>query len=172
VTISGVTGDVIDLGLVRLYLMEVAGSGADLRPTGRIVVFSNAVLFQPQAIYKQLPGTDYIWHTVTLTLSPDSDYQEAQKRLKAAVDSVYEQYRTVIEQQHAELQRSVNLPLDAPGPDCQLRPTDGGLEFRVRYPVELRKSADVDDRVIKALYNEIEQDPKLKLAPNGVPKVQ
>src|SRR4029077_6580403 len=35
VSVSGVTGDVIDISLVRLYLMELAGTGIDLFPTGR-----------------------------------------------------------------------------------------------------------------------------------------
>jgi hypothetical protein len=46
ISVAGITGDVVDIGLVRLYLMELGGSGLDLYPTGRIVVFSNSVLFQ------------------------------------------------------------------------------------------------------------------------------
>ena len=67
VTISGTTGDVIDIGIFRLYLMELAGSGSDLNPTGRIVVFSNAILFQPSAFFKQVPGADYGWREITLS---------------------------------------------------------------------------------------------------------
>jgi hypothetical protein len=44
ISVAGVTGDVVDIGLVRLYLMELGGSGLDFYPTGRIVVFSNSVL--------------------------------------------------------------------------------------------------------------------------------
>ena len=60
VTVAGVTGEVADIGLFRLYLMELGGSGVGLYPTGRIVVFPNAVFFQPAAVFKQLPGIDYI----------------------------------------------------------------------------------------------------------------
>jgi ABC-type glycerol-3-phosphate transport system permease component len=56
VTISNITGEVIEVGVFRLYLMELGGTPPDLHPTGRIVVFSNSVLFQPQAFYKQFPG--------------------------------------------------------------------------------------------------------------------
>ncbi|HEY2017890.1 MAG TPA: hypothetical protein VGH38_30510, partial [Bryobacteraceae bacterium] len=62
ITIAGVSGDVIEVGLVRFYMMEMAGSGTDLYPTGRVAVFSNAVLFQAGTpLYKQMPGTEYIW---------------------------------------------------------------------------------------------------------------
>src|SRR5439155_13646060 len=78
VTISGISGDVIEVGLFRLYLMELSGTKPDLHPTGRVVVFSNSVLFQPSAFYKQLPGSDYIWHEVAITLAPGSDYALAE----------------------------------------------------------------------------------------------
>jgi small-conductance mechanosensitive channel len=61
VQISGVTGDVIDIGLIRLHLMEIGDVGTDRQPTGRVVVFSNAVVFQPTAsFYKQIPGTNFV----------------------------------------------------------------------------------------------------------------
>jgi small-conductance mechanosensitive channel len=59
ISVAGITGDVVDIGLVRLYLMELAGTGLDFYPTGRIVVFSNSVLFQTGTpLFKQIPGTE------------------------------------------------------------------------------------------------------------------
>ena len=60
VTISGITGDVIDTGIFRLYMMELGGKNGDFQPTGRIVIFSNSVLFQPNAFYKQIPARNTI----------------------------------------------------------------------------------------------------------------
>jgi small-conductance mechanosensitive channel len=82
VTISGVTGDVLDIGLVRIYLIELSSAGSDAHVTGRVVVFANAVVFQPAALYKQMPGIDYVWHVVTLTLLPDTDFQLAESKLR------------------------------------------------------------------------------------------
>ena len=70
VTISGVTGEIVEIGLVRLYLMEMTGDGADVHPTGRVVGYSNSVIFQPSALFRQMPGADYVWHAATLTLAP------------------------------------------------------------------------------------------------------
>jgi small-conductance mechanosensitive channel len=171
VTISGVTGNVIDIGLVRLYLMEFAGSQGQLHPTGRIVVFSNAVLFQPSALYKQMPGADFIWHGVTLTLQADSPLEVAREKLTAAVESVYEKYKGVIEKQHAQLEESVDLQMSAPRPDCRFRYSDTGLEFTTHYPAETARAAATDDLVMKALYDAIAADTRLKLAAAGAPKL-
>jgi small-conductance mechanosensitive channel len=172
VTISGVTGNVIEIGLVRLYLMEVAGSGATFHPTGRVVVFSNSVLFQPSALFKQIPGTDYVWHTVKLSLTPDSDFLTAQEKLSAAVDSVYAEYRESIEKQHAAFAESVNLEVSVPKPECRLRFADTALEVTVSYPVPLKDASRADDEVMKALYDTIRREPQLKLSPGGVPSLQ
>src|SRR5262249_51998234 len=157
------------IGLVRIYLMEL---GSDLHSTGRVVVFSNSVIFQPAALYKQMPGLDYVWHTVSLTLAPESDFQTAESKLTAAVDSVYQQYREKIEHQFRTLERSIDVNVSTPHPETRLRFADAGLEFTARYPAELKQASSTDDRVMKALYDAIAGDPKLKFAPSGRPKVQ
>src|SRR5205807_8484610 len=107
VQISGVTGNVVDIGLIRLHLMELAGPGTDRQPTGRVVVFSNSIVFQPTAsFFKQIPGTNFGWHEVTLILSPDSDYHLAEQRMLSAVKSVYAKYRNRIEEQHRHMEKT------------------------------------------------------------------
>ncbi|MFN0169826.1 MAG: mechanosensitive ion channel family protein [Bryobacteraceae bacterium] len=172
VTISGVTGDVLEIGMVRFYLMEMTGGGADLQATGRVVGFSNSVLFQPAALFRQMPGTDYVWHTAALTLAADTDLQLAERHLMAAVEAVYEPYRERIEQQHAAFQRLVDLPVSQPAPEGRLRFTNAGLEFTVRYPAEMRRAAAIDDQVVNALSEAIAREPRLTLAASGEPKVQ
>src|SRR5258707_15767020 len=48
VQIAGVNGEVVDIGLVRIHVMELGGPG-DAQPTGRIVALSNSIVFQPTA---------------------------------------------------------------------------------------------------------------------------
>jgi small-conductance mechanosensitive channel len=172
VTISGVTGEVMEIGLVRIYMMELAGTPPDLHPTGRVVVFSNSVIFQPSALYKQMPGVDYVWHLATLTLAPESDFPFAEKTLDAAVESVYGRYRERIEHQYATLEQSVDVPLAEPKPESRLRFTDAGLQFTVRYPVEMQHALEMDDQILRALHDAVASEPKLNFAPAGAPKLQ
>ena len=172
VTISGVTGDVLDIGLVRIYLMELSGIGLDSHATGRVVVFANAVVFQPAALYKQMPGIDFVWHSVTLTLLADTDLQLAENKLHEAVDSVYQVYRPKIEQEYSNLQQTVDIHLSVPRPESRVQYTDTGIQFMVRYPVEMRNASDTDDRVLHALSETITAEPKFQFAPGGRPRLQ
>jgi small-conductance mechanosensitive channel len=171
VTISGVTGDVVEIGLVRLYLMEMTGTAADLYPTGRIVGFSNSVLFQPAALFRQMPGAEYVWRAAAVTLAADTDPEIAESRLMEAVDAVYEPYRERVEQQHAAFQRLVDVPIAPPKPIGRLRPVNDGLEFVVRYPAEMSHASATDDRVVQALAKAVSQAPPLAVTPSGTPRL-
>jgi small-conductance mechanosensitive channel len=162
VTISGVTGEVADVGLFRLYLMELGGQGVDLRPTGRAVVFPNSVFFQPSAIFKQAPGFEYVWRAVTLKIA-GTDHAPAEKRLLTAVESIYGQYRDVLERQHKEAQSSLDFQTVVPHPESRLRFIDSGAEITIRYPVEMRRAAEIEDLVTRQIFREVENDPHLTI---------
>jgi small-conductance mechanosensitive channel len=173
ISIAGVTGDVIDIGLVRMYLVELAGTGIELYPTGRIVVFSNSVLFQASTpLYKQIPGTSYSWHEVSVSLTEGANHKLVQDKLTEVVNSVYAQYRAGIEKQYGDIERKVEIDLRAPETEAKLQFSEGGLELMVRYPVEIRKAPEVDDNITRKLLEAINNNPDLKAAVAGAPKIR
>ena len=172
VTVSGVTGDVIDIGLLRLHLLELSGTGIDLYPTGRVVVFSNSVLFQASPLFKQIPGTAYTWHEAAVMLNPGADHSLAEKNILEAVNGVCSQYHHNLERQHGALERIIDAEVPTPAPHGQLRFTDAGLEFVARYPVEIRRASEIDDQITKKLVEAIEREPDLKAAVSGLPKLR
>ncbi len=173
ISVSGVTGDVVDIGLVRLYLMELAGGGADLFPTGRIVVFSNSVLFQATTpLFKQIPGTEYGWHEVAIDLAPSANYKLVQDKLLEVVNSVYAKYRAELESQQGAVAQSIDIQLVAPEPLAKLQFSDSGLELQVRYPVNIRKAADMDDEMTRRLIDLINNNSDLKASVVGLPKIR
>jgi small-conductance mechanosensitive channel len=173
ISVAGITGDVVDIGLVRLYLMELGGSGLDFYPTGRIVVFSNSVLFQTGTpLFKQIPGTEYAWHEVVVMIAPDGNHKAAQEKLVAAVNGVYSRYKEEIERQHANIERRVDIQVSAPRPEARLQFADAGLELLVRYPVEIRKAPDIDEEMTRKVLELIETDAALKATVAGIPKIR
>ena len=173
VQISGVTGDVLDIGLVRIHLMEMGGSGNYIQPTGRVVVFSNSIVFQPTAsFYKQIPGTKFVWHNVSLTLAPESDIRLAESRLLGAVEKVFAEYKDQIEQEYRQMQTQLNVRTVPPKPVSRLRLAQGGLEVVIRYPVELDSAAEIDDRITRELLTALAQEPRLRLVGSGTPNIQ
>jgi small-conductance mechanosensitive channel len=172
VNINGVTGDVVDIGLVRLQVMEVTGGPAP-RPTGRVVAFSNAVVFQAgSGMFKQIPGTNFVWHEVTLTLDPKSNYRQVERRMMDAVNQVFAEYRETMEMQRRSVERSLNSTLGTFAPESRLQLTQSALEVVVRYPLELSNASEIDNRMTQAILDALEQDPKLRAQVSAGPSIK
>jgi small-conductance mechanosensitive channel len=152
VQIGNVVGEVMDLGLVRMHLMEFHGDGP-LGPTGRVVAFPNLIVFQATGgLFKQLPGVDLSWHEITVPLPAVSDYAALKQQLLTAVRAVTAEYRGEIERQSKEI-REMSLSgggADA-GAQVQMRIVDGHMQAQIGYPVHSRHAADIDERVSQAV---------------------
>ena len=174
VQIGGVTGDVIDIGLVRIHIMEAINGASDVRPTGRVVVFSNAVVFQPNSgLFNQIPGTNFVWHENTLILPADSNYHTVEERLMDAVRKVYAEYQADMEAQRRRMEQSLTgVSIRPLGPESRLRLTQTGLEVVIRYPVVLNNAAAIDDEMTRALLDAISREPRLRLVGSGTPNIQ
>jgi small-conductance mechanosensitive channel len=152
VQIGEVSGEVIELGMVRMYLMEFAGQGS-ASPTGRVAAFPNSVVFQVSAgLFKQIPGVNFAWHDITLGVPAGADYSQVKERLFAAANEALGDYREEIQRQTRELKRTT---LSSAGgealPTVQLTYSVKGVDAHVRYPVHLSHSAEIDERMSKAL---------------------
>jgi small-conductance mechanosensitive channel len=172
ISVAGVTGDVIDVGLVPFYLIEFASTGGDLYPTGRIVVFSNAVLFQATTpLFRQLPGTRYTWHEAVLPLAAKANYDHVQKALNSAIGPIYKEYN-LDTLWHRRTFDAIDIPINPPTPEHRVQFAEGGPELVARYPVDLNRAAEIDGKITKALIDAIMRDEQLSTAVAGSPRIR
>ncbi len=156
IQIGNVTGEVIDVGLVRLHLMEL---GPQHGATGRVVALANSVVFQASGgVFKQIPGVSLAWRELSLTMPADADYTAIKERLLGAAHRVLENYRDDLDRQTRELQKasawSVAEKVEA---QVQLRFSPDSIEALVRYPVPLQRAAEVEERMSRALLDAIRE---------------
>ena len=161
IQIGTVVGEVIDLGLVRMHLMELNTQGP-LGPTGRVVAFANLIVFQASGgLFKQIPGVNISWHELTLTLPVVKDYAALKDRLLAAVGGVSSQYREEITRQTKEIQRSTAVAaVGDTSPHVQMHLADGRMQALIRYPVHLEHAAEIDERVSEAVLRVVGAGPE------------
>jgi small-conductance mechanosensitive channel len=153
VQIGDVAGEVIDLGLVRLHLMELGGHGS-LGPTGRVVAFANSIVFQVSSgLFKQIHGVNFVWRDITLSLPAGVDYAATKKKLAAAVTDVLKDDREEILRQTKEIQKATSSSSNGDSqPRVQLSFSATGVDAHIRYPVHLQNAAEIDERVSQAVY--------------------
>jgi hypothetical protein len=98
-----------------------------------------------------------------------------EKRLLQAVEAVYNKYRSEMEQQRRNMERTLSSALSQIGelsPKGRLRISESGLlEVVISYPVSLMHAAEIDDRVTREVLEEIDREPKLKLVGSGTPSI-
>src|SRR5688572_24913708 len=153
VQIGNVSGEVIDLGLVRLHLLEL---GPQFGPTGRVVALANSVVFQAAGgIFKQIPGVSLAWRELSLTLPGNADYAAIKERLLGAASRVLENYGEELERQTRELNKTSWGTAETAGAQVQLRFSHDSIEAIVRYPVPLQRAAEVEERMSRALLDAV-----------------
>ena len=153
VQIGEVTGEVIDLGLVRLHLMELGGRGLS-GPTGRVVAFANSIVFQVSSgLFKQIHGVNFVWREMTVSLPAGVDYGAAKEQLTAAVSNTLKDELEDITRQSREIQRA---SASSSGGDAQPRVSLSfsatGVDAHIRYPVHLQRAAEIDERVSQSVF--------------------
>jgi small-conductance mechanosensitive channel len=174
VQVGAVTGEVVDIGLVRFHLMELGGGTADSEPSGRIVAFSNAVVFQSTAgLFKQIPGTNFIWREIVLKFAPESDYRAIRDRVQNAIDTAFADYRDSLERQRRQMEMTLtSISASELKPRAHVHFTTSAIEVLIRYPVLLEKSTEIDERVMGDIFAAIDREPKMKLINSEIPPLK
>ena len=170
VQVAGVTGEVVEIGLVRMHLMELGGPGEN-QPTGRVVAFSNSIVFQPASgLFKQIPGTNFVWHELKLTLASDTNYHEARERITKAVDSVLGKYQGDMDTQRRLMEQNLSPVASADlASKVRLRYASGGIEVTIRFPVEIGKAGEMDDHLMREVLDAAGKEPKIRVVSAEMP---
>ena len=173
VQISGINGDVLEVGLFKLTMMELTADNTARLPTGRIVVFPNSVVFQPNGnFFKQAPGASFTWREVRLTLAPECDYRVAEKRLVDVVNEVYAGYHDAVQREARAMEAMFNVPMETPKPQSRMYLSEAGLEMVIRYPVQTMAAVQIVDEVSRRLVDAINRHPALRLVAQVAPSIQ
>jgi hypothetical protein len=167
ITISGVTGRVMQIGMVRFYLMEVERSEVGFIPTGRVVGFPNSILFQPTPFFHQVPGTNFVWTEINLTLAPSVDHITAHKKIHEVVSRVYASQRDFIQLQETALNHFTRFKAQMAEPQMYMRITGSGLVMTIRYAVQREQETEVHLKMTEELLAVVKRDPELKFVGVG-----
>ncbi len=152
VQIGTVAGEIIDLGLIRLHLMEFGADGR-LVATGRVVAFPNSIVFQASGgLFRQIPGVSLTWHEIVVSLPAGRDYAAFKAELLPLLTAAMQDYSDAIQQQSRQIEQSTaSASVATPTPQVQLRLSASSADVVVRYPVQLERAAEIDEKISQAV---------------------
>jgi small-conductance mechanosensitive channel len=161
ISMGGVRGDVIALGLMQTTIMEM-GQPPDVydqaepamwvrgrQYTGRIVTVSNDKIFD-EPVFNFTKDFPYVWEEMRIPVTYDSDRQAAERIVLEAVQRHTMSVMDLSREALAELKHRYFLSEEDLTPRVFLRMTDNWLELAVRFVAP--------DRGIRALKDVLTRD--------------
>jgi small-conductance mechanosensitive channel len=166
IAMSGVRGDVIDLGFIRTTIMEMGqppGEQGDdpsiwvesRQYTGRIVTVTNDKIFD-EPVYNYSREFPYLWEEMHVPIQYTADRQRAEQILLEAAERNTVPIREVSEEDLAELRQ--RYPVDAANlkPRVYLRLTDNWVDLALRFVVRTRGVRELKDKMSREILDAFE----------------
>jgi small-conductance mechanosensitive channel len=144
VTIAGVSGDVIDVSLVRTTLMEVSGAGGADSYTGREVTVANHNVFSTP-VFNATGETRFVWDELSFSLDYECDWRQARILALNTAQAQLGEVWAANAQAWKEFAKRSMLDEGDLAPRVYMTPRHGFLELTLRYAVDPRRQRAARD---------------------------
>lgn len=156
VQLGGITGDVIDIGILRTTLMETGQwVEADLY-NGRVVKIANSFVFK-EPVFNYSGSFPFLWDEIKLPIKYGSDYRLARQMIQAVAQETTGEYTKEATQSWKEIARQYVIKEASLAPQVTLAANDNWVEFTLRYVVDYRYRRRTKDAMFTAILERIEQ---------------
>ncbi len=163
IRVGNLTGDVIDIGLLRTVLAEIGGwVGAD-QSTGRLVSMPNSMVLTHE-IYNYTQGYDFIWDEIKILVTFESDWQKAEQIVTEVAMKDFEDKREQIQERLRRVQSRYLLRFNYISPKVYVRIADSGVELALRYMVRARRRRTMEDTVAREILNRFKEEKNIEFA--------
>jgi small-conductance mechanosensitive channel len=150
VEIEGVSGEVIEIGLLKTVLLELGNWTETGHPTGRRVAFSNSFAMEHHYFNFSTSG-QWLWDELRLTLPSTGDpYQTAQK-IREIVEHETQADSADAAKDWQRVTHQYGARDFSAAPAVDLRPAGNGLEVVVRYITRAPQGNSVKSKLFQAI---------------------
>jgi small-conductance mechanosensitive channel len=132
VEINGVSGEVIELGVLKTVLLELGNWTETGHPTGRQVAFSNSFAMDGHYFNFSTAG-QWLWDELQVTLPPGGDPYLTAEQIGKLVERETEAASAQAAQDWERVTSQYGARSFSAKPAVSLRPSANGLEVVVRY---------------------------------------
>lgn len=163
VQVGGVTGDVVDVSLLRTTLFEVGGSSTSGGYSGRVVrVANSAVLTEP--VYNHSGDFPFVWDAIEVPIRHGSDRDAAREALEAALRQTVGEEVPEARATWRQLRRKYRLPEADVEPGVGLVADENWLTYTLRYVVDYRRRGAVKRALWERVLDAVDAADEVELA--------
>ncbi len=163
IQIGEVKGDVIDLRLFQLSLLEI-GNWVDAdQSTGRVIHIPNGKVFtDPQANYST--GFNYIWNEQTIYITLTSDFKKAKTILYDILNTHLKDELKLAEKAFQKAKHDHLIVYKQFTPMVYTDITERGIQLSMRYLCNPRKRRMLNHAITEAILEKLGPEDNIRIA--------
>jgi small-conductance mechanosensitive channel len=163
IEVAGVRGDVIDIGVLKLTLIEVRGEGVGEQSSGRLVTIPNFKLLT-DPVFHFSAGSPFVWDEIEFLVPYESDWERGREILEEIGREIYEPHATEIEGGFRRLESAYAFRYGITTPIVYTSVGGSGVTLKLRYLTHVRQRRDNRDRISRTVLKRFGETPNLELA--------
>ncbi|MGH2541191.1 MAG: mechanosensitive ion channel family protein, partial [Ardenticatenaceae bacterium] len=158
-----VRGDVVDIGLLHIHLLEI-GNWVDAdQSTGRIAHVPNTVIFD-RPIFNYTEGFDLIWNELEFVLTHDSNWERARDLLIEIVSPLHAKIEPLTVAAADAMARRYAYQRGITTPYVYVRLLRDGIKLSLRYLTEPRRRRGSAHDITVAFLTAVRAEADIELA--------
>jgi small-conductance mechanosensitive channel len=150
VEIEGVSGQVIEIGLLKTVLLELGNWTETGHPTGRRVAFSNSFAVEGH-YFNFSTSRQWLWDELRLTLPPQGDPYQTVQLIRGIVERETQADAAEASKDWQSVTHQYGAREFSAGPGVNLRPGVNGLDVVVRYITRAPQRNAVKGKLFQAI---------------------
>ena len=155
VQLGGITGDIIDIGVLRTTIMETGGwVNGDLY-NGRTVRVANSFVFK-EPVYNYSGGFPFLWDEIVVPIRYGSDRALAEQIMLRVANEISGNYTEFARQTWADIQGRFFVEDAEVAPMVTMVFNDNWLEYTIRYVVEYKRRRSTKDQMSRQILDAID----------------
>jgi small-conductance mechanosensitive channel len=164
IEVSGVSGDIIDIGVLKTTMLEVGGEMVYGRQsTGRLVTVPNYRMLADLVVISGA-RSPFVWQEVRVLVTFQSDIQRAEAIMREAGDELHAEVGADLERGFDYLERRYAFKYGTLTPIVYVTLGQYGTELVLRFLVHVRRRRGSVDRVSRRVHAAFAGEPGVELA--------
>jgi small-conductance mechanosensitive channel len=163
IEINNVKGDVIDIGLLRIAVLEVGNWVSAEQSTGRVVFFPNSFIFKGH-FFNYSTGNSFIWDEIHITVTYESNWKRAREIIEDVARRVSDAFVEAARLSQERVSRRFHINLGTLTPYVYVSIAESGVDLILRYLTEVRRRRTCHDQICREVLEALSNEPGIDLA--------
>ncbi|HKY59534.1 MAG TPA: mechanosensitive ion channel domain-containing protein [Gemmatimonadota bacterium] len=161
IEIGSARGDVIDIGVFKLTLVEVRGDGLGEQSSGRLVTVPNyKVLIDP--VYMLSSGAPYVWDEMDFLVTHESDWEQAREFIEQIGREVTAPQQAEVESGFRRLGDRYAFRPGITTPIVYVSIAESGINLKLRYLTHVRQRRTSRDEISRRVLRLFRERPEIE----------